>query len=118
MGRSIARIVAILFLGTTGVLGIYNAFDEWANSYSLFQRIVYFGVVTYGVSGVIAAYGVIRRRSWSRYFVLAWAIAITFVSGTAAIAYGGPDVTPVAGIAAGAGGALIGAFVVWAVREA
>jgi hypothetical protein len=118
IGRSIARIVAVLFLGITGLVGIYNAFDEWANPYSPFQRIVYAGVVVYGVLGLLAAYGVIRRRSWSRHLVMGWALAITFVSGTAAIAYGGPDVTPVAGVAAGAGGALIGAFVVWAARAA
>jgi hypothetical protein len=118
MGRSIARIIAILLLGITGAIGISNAFDEWANPYSLFQRIVYLGVVSYGVLGLAGAYGVIRRRGWSRHVVLAWAVAITFVSATAAIAYGGPEVTAIAAIAAGAGAALIGAFVVWAVREA
>jgi hypothetical protein len=111
-------MVAILFLGVTGLLGAYNGVDEWANRYSPFQRIVYFGVVSYGVLGLVGAYGVLRRRGWSHNIALAWALAITFVSGTAAIAYGGPGVTPIAAIAAGAGGALIGAFVVRAVREA
>ena len=121
MGRSIARIIAVLLLGITGAIGILNAFDEWANPYSLFQRAVYFGVVSYGVLGLVGAYGVIRRRGWRHRIVLAWALAITLVSGTAALAYGGSDVTPIAAIAAiaaGAGGALIGAFVVWAVRDA
>jgi hypothetical protein len=118
MGRSIARIVAILLLAATGVLGIYNGFDEWANPYSPFQRTVYVGVVSYGVLGLIGTYGVIRRRSWRRPVVIAWAVFVTFVSGTAAVAYGGPEVTPIAAIAAGAGGALAGAFVVWATRMA
>jgi hypothetical protein len=118
MGRSIARGIAILLLGVTGVLGIYNGIDERANPYSLFQRIVYVGVVLYGMLGLIGTYGVIRRQGWSHRVVVAWALAITFVSSTAAIAYGGSDATPIAAVAAGAGAALIGAFVVWAVRVA
>jgi hypothetical protein len=118
MGRRIARVVAILLLGITGVLGTYNGIDERANPYSLFQRVVYLGVVSYGVLGIIGVYGVMRRRGWSHGVVVAWALAITFVAGTAAMAYGGPEVTSVAGIAAGLGAALIGAFVVWAVRVA
>ena len=116
MGRSIARIVAILILAATGAIGIYNGFDEWANPYSPFQRAVYFGVVLYGVLGLVGAYGAIRRRRWSRPVAIAWAAMVTFVSGTAALAYGGADVTAFAAIAAGVSGALIGAFVVWAVR--
>jgi hypothetical protein len=118
MARRIARIVALLLLGITGVIGIYNGFDEWANPYSPFQRIVYFGVVLYGVLGLVGTYGVIRSRSWSHAVVVAWALTITFVSGTAALAYAGPEVTPLAAIAAGVGGAVIGAFVVWATRMA
>jgi hypothetical protein len=116
MGRSIARIVAILLLVATGGIGIYNGFDEWANPYSPFQRAVYCGVVLYGVLGLVGAYGLTRRRRWSRPIVIAWASTITFVSGTAAMAYGGSEVTLGAAIAAGAGGALIGGFVVWAGR--
>jgi hypothetical protein len=118
MGRSVARIVAMLLLAATGVVGIYNSFDEWANPYSPFQRAVYVGVVLYGVLGLVGLYGVMRQRSWSRPVVIAWALFITFVSCTAAIAYGGPEVTPIAAIAAGAGGALVGAFVVRATRMA
>jgi hypothetical protein len=117
-GRSIARILAVLVLAGTGGIGIYNGFDEWANDYSLFQRAVYVGVVLYGVLGIAATYGVLRRRRWSHAVVVAWAVTVTFVSGTAALAYGGPEVTAVAAISAGIGGALVGAFVVWAVREA
>lgn len=118
MGRSVARIVGILVLAATGALGIYNGFDEWTNPYSPFQRAVYFGVVAYGVLGLVGSYAVIRRRRWSRAVVLAWALFITFVSGTAATAYAGAGVTPLAAIAAGAGGALVGAFVAWATRMA
>ena len=112
--RSVARVIAVLLLATTGVLGIYNGFEERANPYSPFQRAVYYGVVLYAVLGVAGTYGVIRRRGWSRPVVIAWAVAITFVSGAAPIAYGGGGVTAGAAIAAGLGGALIGAFVVWA----
>jgi membrane associated rhomboid family serine protease len=116
MGRSIARLVAILTLAITGVLGIHNGVLEWTNPYTPFQRLVYVGVVLYGALGLIAVYAVVRRRSWSDRVVVAWGAAITFVSGTAAIAYGGPDVTAVAAIAGLLGGALVAAFVVWATR--
>ena len=116
MGRSIARIVAILILIATGALGVYNGFNEWKNPYSPFQRAVYFGVVLYGVLGLVGAYGVIRRRGWSRPVVIGWASMVTFVSATAAIAYSNARVTPLAAIAAGASAALLGAFVVWAAR--
>jgi hypothetical protein len=118
MGRRIARFIALLLLAITGALGIYNGVDERANHYSLFQRIVYLGVVLYGVLGLIGTYGVIRRRRWSHGVVVAWALAVTFVAGTAATAYGGPEVTPVAAISGGVGAALVGAFVIWAVRAA
>jgi membrane associated rhomboid family serine protease len=117
MGRRIARIVAILVLALTGALGLYNGVGEWANPYTPFQRTVYIGVVVYGVLGLAAVYGVVRRRRWSDRVVIAWGVAITFVSGTAAPAYAGPEVTAIAAIAAGLSGALIAAFVVWAVRE-
>ena len=118
MGRSIARVVALLLLGITGALGLINGVDEWRNPYSPFQRMVYYAVVSYGVLGVIATYGVVRRARWSRRVAIAWAVTITFVSSTAGIAYGGPGVTLIAAVAAGASAALLGAFVVWAVRGA
>jgi hypothetical protein len=116
MGRSIARIVALLVLAVTGVVGILNGIDERSNPFTPFQRSVYAGVVLYGVLGVAAVYGVIRRRRWSARVVAAWGVAVTYVSATASLAYGGSDATPIAAIAAGVGAALIAAFVVWAAR--
>jgi hypothetical protein len=117
MGRSIARVVALLILAATGVIGIYNGFDEWANRYTLFQRAVYGGVVLYGVLGLAGVYGVLRRRHWSEPVVVAWGVAITLVSSTAALAYAGDEATIVGSIAAFGGGALVAAFVIWAVRS-
>lgn len=116
MGRSIARAVAILMLAGTGVMGIYNGVDEWTNPYTPFQRAVWCGVVLYGVLGLLGVYGVIRRRRWSDRVVISWGVAITFVSGTAALAYAGADAMVVGAIAAFVGGALIAAFVAWAAR--
>jgi hypothetical protein len=116
VSRGIARIIAILLLVVTGGLGIYNGVMERTNSYNVFQRSVYAAVVLYGVLGLIGAYGSIRGRSWRNRFVIMWGVAITFVSSTAALAYGGPEVSVAAAIASGLGGALIAVFVVWAVR--
>jgi hypothetical protein len=116
MGRRVARIVAIALLGATGALGLRSGVFEWANPYSPFQRTVYVGVVLYGVLGIAAVYGSVRRRPWCERVVLAWGVAITFVSGTAPIAYGGPEVGLVAAFASALGVAVIAAFVLWAVR--
>jgi hypothetical protein len=118
MGRKVARIVALLLLLVTGYLGIHNGIVERANRYSPFQRSVYVGVILYGVLGLVTAYAVIRHRRWGVRTATAWAVMITYVSATAALAYAGDDASLVGAVAAGMGAGLIGAGVIWAVREA
>jgi membrane associated rhomboid family serine protease len=118
MGRSIARLVAILLLVVTGLLGVYNGVIERSDVETPLQASVNAGVLLYGVLGLVGTYGALRRRRWVVWSVTAWAILITYVSGTAALAFAGADAGIVGAVSAAVGAALIGAFVVWAVRPA
>jgi hypothetical protein len=116
MGRSIARIVGILLLLVTGLLGLYNGVVERGDVETPLQASVNAGVLLYGVLGLVGAYAALRRRRWGVWSVTAWAVLITYVSGTAALAFAGADASVVGAVSAAVGAALIGAFVVWAVR--
>jgi hypothetical protein len=116
MSRRIARIAAILLLVVTGVLGVYNGVIERSDARTPLQGSVNVGVLSYGVLGLAGAYGALRRRGWVVWIVSAWAILITYVSGTAALAFAGADASVLGAVSAAVSAALIGAFVVWAVR--
>jgi hypothetical protein len=116
VGRSIARAVAVGLLAATGGLGTHGGITEMPAAVTPLQISVTTGVLLYGVLGLVAAYGVIRGRWWSARVIAGWVIAITYVSATAALAYGGRGATVIGAVAAGASAALIGAFVLWAVR--
>jgi hypothetical protein len=118
MGRRIARVVGILLLVVTGLLGLYNGVIERSDVETPLQASVNVGVLLYGVLGLVGAYAALRRRRWGVWSVTAWAVLITYVSGTAALAFAGADAGVVGAVSAAAGAALIGAFVVWAVRPA
>ena len=113
----IARALALLILLITGVLGLHNGVTERTGAHSTLQRSVTIGVLLYGLLGLASVYGVVRRRAWSVWSVTAWAVVVTYVSGTAALAYGGDDVTMMTALASGLAGALIGAFTLWATAD-
>jgi hypothetical protein len=117
MGRRIARIVAILLLVASGVLGLHNGVAERSEAQTPLQVSVNTCVLLYGVLGLVGAYGALRRQRWGLWPVGAWAVLITYVSGTAALAYAGAEATAVGAVSAAASAALIGAFVIWAVRN-
>ncbi len=63
--------------------------------------------------GLVTAYGLFRRRRWSFATAIAWALAVTYVSGAAVIGYGDADTTVGSAIAASAASALLALGVVW-----
>ena len=115
--RRVARALALLILLITGVLGVHNGVTEWTSARSALQSSVTIGVLLYGLLGLVSVYGVARRRAWSVWSVTAWAVVVTYVSGSAALAYGGDDVTILTALASGLAGALIGAFTLWATGD-
>jgi hypothetical protein len=114
----VAWVLALLALLVTGALGVYNAFQEWPNAETALQKSVSVGELAYGVTGLVAAFGLLRRRSWSLRWAAAWALAVTYTGGTAVLAYGGVDATLGAALWAWVGSALVTGAVVWAVHAA
>jgi hypothetical protein len=112
----VAWLLALLALLVTGALGVYNAFQEWPNAETALQKSVSAGELVYGLTGLVAAFGLLRRRRWSLRWAAVWGLAATYTGGTAVLAYGGADATLGAALWAWGGGALVAAAVVWAVH--
>ena len=118
MARKIAWFLSVALLLLTGVLGSWNAVDEWPGSVTPLQKSVTAGVFLYGIFGLIAAVGMIARRRWSIPAAMAWGVSVTYVASVAAIAFAGKDATVLGAIAAGISSALIASIVVWSARAA
>lgn len=116
MGRKIAFALSLLVLIVTGVLGIYNASNEWRGGSTAWQRSVTAGEVLYGVLGLATAYGMIRRRPWTVGTVVAWGVAVIYVPGVAVMAYGGKEATLGSALLASAMSALIAVGIVWTAK--
>ena len=116
MGRKAAWIVAILLLLNTGLVGFYNGVREFSEAHTPLQKSVTAGVFIYGIFGLSAAVALFVRHRWSVPLSAVWAVVVTYVASTAALAYEGEEATMGAAITAGVGAGLIGVFVVWCAR--
>jgi len=116
MGRKAAWIVAILLLLNTGVIGFYNGLSEFSEAHTPLQKTVTAGVFIYGIFGLSAAVALFVRHRWSVPLSIVWAVVVTYVATTAALAYAGQDATIGGAISGGIGAGLIGVFVVWCAR--
>ena len=113
MARKLAWVLSTLVLLTTGALGLYSGIADIAGVRTLFQWSVTIGVIVYGVLGLLGGAALALRKRPALALAAAWAVVVTYVAATAALAYGGPDVPLSAPISGGLGAALIGAGVVW-----
>jgi hypothetical protein len=109
-------ILSLSVLGVTGVLGLVNGINELTDDLTALQRSVSIGVLIYGLAGGGAAVALFARHPSSVWLATLWGVVVTYVSSTAAIAYGGSDVPLVAAIASGGATALIAAGVIWSAR--
>ena len=116
MARKAAWILSILLLLNTGGLGLYNGVTEMADAHTPLQQSVTMGVLIYGILGAAGAVALIARWPSAVWLTLGWAIVITYVASTAALAYAGEDATLGAALAGGFGAGLIGLGVVWCAR--
>ena len=116
MARKAVWIVSILLLLNTGGLGLYNGVSELSDAHTLLQRSVTTGVLIYGVLGLAAAVTLMMRSPLAVWLAVGWAIVITYVASTAALAYAGADASVGGAVAGGLGAALIGIGVVWCAR--
>ncbi|HEY0527729.1 MAG TPA: hypothetical protein VGD02_02785 [Gemmatimonadaceae bacterium] len=111
--KRVAWILSLAVLAFTGILGIYNGVTEWRDVRTVFQQSVTAGVFVYGVLGLAAFVGLLRREPWAVLVTLAYAVVVTYVAGGAVMAYGDADASVAAALAAGAGTAVIAAAIVW-----
>ena len=116
MARKVAWIVSILLLLNTGGIGVYNGITELADARTPLQKSVTLGVLLYGIFGLAAAIMLSARRLAAVWLTVVWAIVVTYVASTAALAYAGTDATVGAAVGAGIGALLLGVGVVWCAR--
>jgi hypothetical protein len=113
MGRTIAWVLSTLVLLTTGALGLYSGIADLSGARTPLQWSVTVGVVVYGLLGLLGGAALALRKGSALALTAAWAVVVTYVAATAALAYGGPNVPLSAPISGGIGAALVGAGVVW-----
>ena len=116
MRWKIAWVLSLVLLLFTGCVGVYNGLTEWGEGRTPLQHSVTVSVFTYGVFGLITAYGLLRRQAWSVWTAIVWMIAVTYAPGVAVMAYGGQDAILSSAIAASAGSAAIALGVLWTAR--
>lgn len=114
---TVVRVLALLVLAGTGALGLYNGITERDMVRTPLDASVTYGVMAYGVLGLISAIGVLLHAHWAVWTTVAWAVTATFVAGTAVIAYGGADSSPRAAVTSYIAAAVFTAAIVWAVRR-
>ncbi len=116
MSRRIGSVLSLLVLLVTGALGVYHGVDDLSDVTTPFQYSVTIGVILYGLLGLAAGTLLALRHRWSVPVAVAWAVVVTFVASTAALAYAGEDATVLGAVFGGIGSALVGAAVVWGAR--
>lgn len=108
----------MVVLLATGALGVSNGVRELSGAVTPLQYSVTVAVILYGVLGLLAGGLLVVRHSWSVWVGTAWAVVVTYVGSTAALAYAGANATALAAVFGGIGSALVGAAVVWGARTA
>jgi hypothetical protein len=119
--RKAAWILAIVLIGITGALGLYNGPRDLGDGVTPLQKSVSIAVTLYGVFGVTGAIGLARRRRWSVTVIAAWALAVMYAATIASFAFHDPafseEGTLAGVIGASVSTAVIGALMIWAARS-
>jgi hypothetical protein len=120
--KTLGRLLAMLLLSVTGVLGLYNGISELNDPITGLQRSVNVAVLLYGALGLLAAVGMARRRAWAVPAAIGWTLASAWAGSVASFAFHDPgfkEAATLAGaITACVGILAVGAFVVWKARSA
>ena len=120
--RKAAWILAIVVIGLTGLVGLYEGPRDIGGAETTLQKSVSIAVTLYGLFGVLGAIGLARRKPWSVPVVAAFALAVMYAATIASFAFHDPTISQegtLAGvIGAGVSTAVFGALMVWAARSA
>lgn len=120
--RKASWLIATTLLLVSGCIGLYDGSVEYATGVTRLQGSVSAAVLLYGLFGVIAGVGLVRRRPWSVYATAAWVASTLYAGSVASFAYHDPTFAnegTATGVAMAAVGiALIGAWLIWAAHAA
>lgn len=120
MLKKVGRVFGIIFLAALSFAGLYNAVNELPHEESALQMSVGFAQLLYGLLGLMATVGFIRRRPWVVTITAAWGLAATYTASVASFAFHDPTFSE-QGTIAGVLGAcfsclLMTALFVWFAR--
>ena len=114
----ILRVLVFLLLLLLAYLGLSNGVSDSREAESTSQLIVSIAVMIYGISSLAAAYGLWRKKPWTRVVIVVWGVSVQVAGTLAAWAYGGPEVGAFAVISSGVATAIIvGAVLVFVHRD-
>ena len=113
--RKTARWVALALVAATAVFGAINAFDELGDGATPLQQSVGVAVAAYALLSWVILFAVWRRRSWGTVAAVGWTLATAWAASMGSYAWGNAPWGAV--LAAGGSCVLLGAWIVWAVRE-
>jgi hypothetical protein len=109
MARRFAGWIGIVLLVAVSLLGLQSAIGQLSEAATTGQWICTWTQWGYAVAGIVAAAGLLMRRSWCRPALWIWAACVAVTGGLAAVVWGGAG--PLAGLAAG----LASAAVAWVI---
>lgn len=113
--RKVARWLALGLVAVAAVLGVPNAIDELGEGETLLQHSVGVAVTVYAVVSWLILFAVWKRRSWGVPAAVVWALATTWAASVATFAFGEAPWGAV--LASGGSCVLLGAWIIWAVRD-
>jgi len=113
--RKVARWIALALVAVAAVLGVPNAIDELGEGETFLQKSVGVAVTVYAIVSWLILFAVWKRRAWAVSAAVVWALATIWAASVATFSYG--DAPWGAVLASGGSCALLGAWIIWAVRD-
>jgi hypothetical protein len=113
--RRVAGWVGIVLLIAVSLLGLQSAVGQLSDAATMGQWTCTWTQWVYAVAGIVAAAGVLTRRSWPRQVLWIWAISVTITGGLAPVVWGGSP--PMVGLTAGLASAAIAGVVMLLVNQ-
>jgi hypothetical protein len=107
------RVLVFVFLLVTAYFGLSNGPADLLHVESAGQLVVSLAVTAYGVAGLVGAYGLWRRKPWTRLCIAVWALGTTTAAAVAPRAYGDATVSVWAVLVGTLAAAALAGGVLW-----
>ena len=106
---------AAISLLVLSVIGIWNAYDEWADAATAGQRLATMTEIGYGVLGPLSALALTFAWRATRWLLSLWAVCLGMTAGLAPLVWGEAPLWT--GILSAITGGLAGVLVMWMSRQ-